>query len=92
MTAQHEDSKKPDHTVQIKIDHEHYRVPKGSITEAQLRALPEPDIAVDRDIWEDRPGDRDRKILPGESVEVRNGQRFFTAPGQINPGTSAKQA
>lgn len=87
MAAQNDTSKKPDNTVQIDIDHDKFRVPEGTLTEAELRALPEPDIAADRDIWEDRPGHRDRKILPGETVEVRNGQRFFTAPGQINPGS-----
>lgn len=92
MAAQHDETRKPDHAVQIQIDHDKFRVPIGSITEAQLRALPEPDLAPDRDLWEDRPGHRDRKILPGEVVEVRDGQRFFTAPGQINPGTSSKVA
>ena len=85
MTAQ--DDKKPTpKLIEIEIDHVKFRVPKGTITEAGLRALPEPDVAADRDIWEDRPGSRDRKILAGETVELHDGQRFFTTPGRINPG------
>ena len=72
--------------VNIKIDRTHYEVPKGAMTGAQLRALPDPDVPADRDLWEERPGDRDRKVDANDRVEVREGMKFFTAPNTINPG------
>lgn len=71
---------------QIKIDRTMYTIEEDTLTEAQLRALPDPDIGTDRDIFEVVPGGSDRKIEPGTTIQLRNGLRFFTAPAQINPG------
>lgn len=71
---------------QIKIDRTMYTVDDDVISEATLRALPDPDVGTDRDIFEVVPGGSDRKIEPGATVQLRNGLRFFTAPAQINPG------
>lgn len=72
--------------VQIQIDHDHFTVPAGSMTGAQLRALPSPPLGPELDLWEDVPGSNDRLIGDDEVVQLRNGQRFFTAPATINPG------
>jgi len=79
------ENKKPK-LAKIKIDREHYEVPEGIMTGAQLRAVPTPDVPADRDLWEERPGDRDRKLGPDDEVDIKNGLKFFTAPGTINPG------
>lgn len=71
---------------EIKIDRMNYKVREPVLTGAQLRRLPEPDIGLERDLFEVVPGGSDVKIEPDAEVEMRNGLRFFTAPAQINPG------
>ena len=78
--------KKPDQEFNIQIDREHYKVPDGQMTGAGLRLVPPTPIPADRDLFEVVPGHPDRKIEDGDVVEIRNGLRFFTAPGTINPG------
>lgn len=73
-------------TFEIKIDRTGYKVREAVLTGAELRALPEPDIGLDRDLFEVVPGGADLKIEVEAQVEMRNGLRFFTAPAQINPG------
>lgn len=75
-----------DHAVQIKIDRAQFKVTDKTLTGAQLRRLPEPDVGPDRDLFEVVPGGSDRKIELTEVVKMRDGLRFFTAPAQINPG------
>lgn len=77
----------PEHNeYQIQIDRVHYEVKMREMTGEQLRHLPSPPIGPDRDLFEVVPGGADRKIQNYEKVEIRNGERFFTAPAQINPG------
>jgi hypothetical protein len=73
---------------EIKIDRTMYKVDEPVLTGAQLRALPNPPIGPDRDLFEVVPGGSDLKIENDTAVEMRNGLRFFTAPAQINPGRS----
>lgn len=70
----------------IRIDREHFKVSQPVLTGAQLRALPAPDIGPDRDLFEIVPGGSDLKIEAADTVAMRDGLRFFTAPAQINPG------
>ena len=70
----------------IQIDRQHYQVTEEQLTGAQLRQLPDPDVPADRDLFEVVPGGQDVKIVDESAVRMRNGLRFFTAPGQINPG------
>lgn len=74
----------------IQIDRDHFRVAAESLTGAQLRALPKPPIGPDRDLFEVVPGGSDRKIANDQPVQMRNGLRFFTAPGHINPGAALR--
>jgi Multiubiquitin len=74
---------------EIQIDRMHYTVHQSSMTGAELRQVPEPPIGADRDLFEVVPGHPDRKIGDGDSVEITNGKRFFTAPAHINPGAHA---
>lgn len=80
------DKGRPD-TVKIQIDRGHYEVGRGSLTGAELRRLPDPDVPGDRDLFEVRPGSEDRLVGDGDQVVMRPGLRFFTAPGRINPGS-----
>ncbi len=87
--------KKPDHDggphpefFNIQIDREHYKVTQSVMTGAELRQVPPTPIPADRDLFEIVPGHPDRKVESDAPVEIRNGLRFFTAPGTINPGTS----
>jgi hypothetical protein len=73
-------------TFEIKIDRTTYKVDEPVMTGVQLRALPNPPIGPDRDLFEVVPGGSDLKIEADTRVEMRNGLRFFTAPAQINPG------
>jgi Multiubiquitin len=70
----------------IKIDRTEYEVEQSSLTGTQLRSVAVPPIGMDRDLFEVVPGGSDRKIANEESVPMRDGLRFFTAPAQINPG------
>ena len=70
----------------IQIDRSRYEVKEETRTGGQLRALPDPDIPADRDLFEVVPGGTDVKIEAAATVKMRDGLRFFTAPGHINPG------
>lgn len=71
---------------QIQIDRAHYTVTSPQMTGEEIRHVPPTPIGPDRDLFEVVPGGTDKKIADTEVVEIRNGKRFFTAPGQINPG------
>ena len=89
MSANEHEKSSKDHPVkfQIQIDRIHYTIEQAQMTGAQLRNLPQPPIVPDRDLFEVVPGGSDRKIDDTAIVEMRNGLRFFTAPGTINPGS-----
>ncbi|MDA9529011.1 multiubiquitin domain-containing protein [Bradyrhizobium sp. CCBAU 25338] len=74
------------HPYEIKIDRTEFKVTEHFLTGAQLRALPNPPIGPDRDLFEVVPGGSDEKIADTQKVKMRDGLRFFTAPAQINPG------
>lgn len=71
---------------QIQIDRVHYTVTQEVMTGAELRRVPPTPIGPDRDLFEVVPGAPDRKIGDDEAVQIRDGERFFTAPAHINPG------
>jgi hypothetical protein len=72
--------------ISVVIDRASYEVYERKLTGAQLRALPSPDVAADRDLWLDVPDARDRKVQDEDVVALKDGVRFFSAPGRINPG------
>jgi Multiubiquitin len=74
------------HRFEIQIDRVQYTVTEPRMTGQQLRHVPPTPIGPDRDLFEVVPGGSDIKIGNEQVVEIRNGLRFFTAPGQINPG------
>jgi hypothetical protein len=56
------------------------------MTGVELRALVGPPIWADRDLFEVVPGGTDRKVEDADTVRMRDGLRFFSAPAHINPG------
>lgn len=79
---------KPPKTVTIHIDRKPYKVDAGSLTGVQIRALPNPVIGPDFDLWREVPGGDDEKIGNDQVVELKNGMHFFSAHTHINPGAS----
>lgn len=76
--------------ITIKIDRLEYEVFRRKMTGAELRVLPSPDVAADRDLWRDVPDKRDVKVQDEDVVRLQDGTRFFTAPGRINPGDGSE--
>lgn len=72
---------------QIQIDRVHYTVSQARMTGAELRRVPPVPIGAERDLFEVVPGAQDQKIEDSTIIEIRNGERFFTAPAHINPGS-----
>lgn len=85
MPSNGQGQKKP-HEFHIQIDRVHFTVTQTEMNGAELRALPNPPIGPERDLFEVVPGQPDRKLSNDSVVEIRDGKRLFTAPGQINPG------
>jgi hypothetical protein len=81
------DADKPEHKINIFIDRVKFETHTSSMTGAELRALPTPPVGTDRDLFLDLqgPGD-DAKIGDTETVQLKNGMHFYTAPKTINPG------
>lgn len=80
-----------EHDIRIQIDRVHYAVSALVMTGTQLRGVPTPPqgpIGPDRDLFLVVPGGTDEKIADDQPVKLHNGMRFFTAPAQINPGSS----
>ena len=74
----------------IFIDRKEYTAPSEEMTGAEIRALPNPPIGPDRDLWLEVPGGDDEKIGDDQVVELRSGMHFFTAPATITPGLDAR--
>lgn len=72
----------------IQIDRKHYAVDPSELTGAQLRTLADPDVGTERDLFLVVPGGQDQKVGDDQNIPLKSGMRFFTAPGQINPGHS----
>ncbi|MCW2601295.1 MAG: hypothetical protein JWM02_3124 [Frankiales bacterium] len=71
---------------EIHIDHKPHRVNEAELTGAALRALSEPPIGADRDLWLEVPGHPDQLVADNESIAMRNGLHVFSAPRTITPG------
>lgn len=84
------------HMLHIRVDREDIqispdRLDNDGLTGQQIRQLATPPIGTDRDLFEIVPGGSDRKIEDGDKVAIRDHVRFFSAPRNINPGTSASR-
>jgi hypothetical protein len=66
--------------VQIFLNGIAYRVPAGTITEQQLRHLPDPHIPAGDRLWLDIVDAPDDPIASDELVVIHDGIRFFSRP------------
>lgn len=84
------DKDKPEKT-RIKIDKESFTVAADVMTGQELRNLPQPPIGAERDLYLSVPGPgEDRRIGDSDSVDLKDGMHFFTAPASITPGRHAQ--
>lgn len=70
----------------IHIDKKKYTVEAESLTGAQLRALPDTDITAEYELMLEVPGGEDDSIGDEQTVTLKNGMHFFSAPRNITPG------
>ena len=74
------------HDFPIFIDKKQYKVDARSMTGAELRAVPQPPIGQDRDLYRIVPGGEDQRVEDNERIELKPGMRFISVPSQITPG------
>ncbi len=88
MTAVDTVNSKPDNRViPIFIDQVKYDAPDSNLTGSQLRALPNPPVPEDRDLFLEVPGPKDDLLIdPAKKYEIKPGSHYYTAPKTINPG------
>lgn len=75
---------------EVIIDDRPYKASSDDMTGAQLRALADPPIGEDRDLWLEARHGEDRLIGDGEVIELDPGMRFFSTPRHINPGAGPR--
>lgn len=96
MSAKSGKTPKPDkpngtEKVTIHIDRDMYKVEAHTLTAEELCGLPDPDIGADRDLYREVPGQaEDDLVQAGETVSLKDGMHFFTAPAAITPGHVAR--
>lgn len=75
------------HQIPISIDKTSFKVTKEEMKGAELRALPDPDVPADRDLWLEIHGNQDDELVaPASVIHLKPGMHFYTAPSTINPG------
>jgi hypothetical protein len=78
---------RPGHRIEIRIDHKPYEAPKPVMTGTELRALANPPIGPDYDLWLENPGPEDDiKVGDAQPIHLKDGMHFYIAPKTINPG------
>ena len=76
--------------VPIYIDGTKYHPEGDKLSGTQLRAVPEPPVSEDRDLWLDIVDELDQLIEDGQIVDLVPNMRFFTVPRVINPGQTTQ--
>lgn len=56
------------------------------LTGTQIRALAQPPVGEDRDLWLDIVDELDELVGDDEVIQMVEKMRFFTVPRVINPG------
>lgn len=64
--------------ITIHIDTQPYRVAAGPTLVAALRALTEPPVPAEKDLWLDIDDEQDQKLDPASTITAVEGMRFFT--------------
>jgi hypothetical protein len=84
-TAPQSKEKDKDRGVQIHIDNKGYKAAKNPMMGAELKQLG--GIAGNYDLWQKVPGSDDKLIKDPDSVQLKNGDHFYSAPSSLNPGS-----
>jgi hypothetical protein len=78
---------RPGHEIPIQIDHKPYKAPKPVMTGIELRALPNPPVSQEYDLWLENPGPEDDiKVGDNMPINLKEGMHFYLSPKTINPG------
>lgn len=86
-------SKPHDQEIPIQIDHKPYKASKTPMTGAEIRTLSDPHLGEDRDLFRVVPGPGDDVVVgDAESVDLKPGMHFYSAPRTINPGADHASA
>lgn len=86
MATTEKSGEAPPDTRVIHIDRKSYKAPTTTLIGTELRALSNPAIGPERDLWQEIPGGDDHLVENHEVVQLRNGMHFYSAPATINPG------
>jgi hypothetical protein len=71
----------------IHIDRNAFKVSQSHMTGTELRQLPTPPVTHDFDLYLQTHGQEDDLLVgDADSIEMKNGLHFFTAPATIAPG------
>jgi hypothetical protein len=70
--------------VEIHIDNKGYKAPKNPMTGHELKQLS--GVPANYDLWKKVPGKDDDRIKDDQSVQLKNGDHFYSAPSSLNPG------
>jgi hypothetical protein len=68
----------------IHIDKKEFRAPKNPMTGRELKELG--GVPTNYDLWHKIPGKDDQRVADDESVQLKNGDHFYSAPSTLNPG------
>lgn len=76
--------------ITIRVDREVFHLEVSVMTGSQIRHLVTPPIGPDWDLFLVQPGpSEDLRISDDETVTLKSGMEFFSAPTTINPGSHA---
>lgn len=73
--------------IKIHIDKKLREASKTPMTGAELKALGE--VKPGMDLFQKIPGKDDNLINDTDSIDLTNGDQFYSAPSSLNPGTHA---
>jgi hypothetical protein len=86
--SEHSHEPQPHHEpFPIIIDRKEYPVDQATMTGAELRQVPTPAIADEYDLYEEVPGDEDKLIENGDTVDLKPGMHFHSVEKHITPGS-----
>lgn len=74
------------HKVPIRIEGQTYPVRAETLTGAEIRAIPDPPIGDDRDLYLDVDGPIDELVGDDEKITLEPQMTFFSVVKKINPG------
>lgn len=81
---------KPSIHITIAVDGREYHIDRDQLTGAELRAVITPPIGADFSLYLEIHGSGDDRLIQDtETVPLKSGMHFFSAPSTIAPGLAA---